>query len=135
MKRRKTTKKRKSGSNAGFAALLLLTLCGLAAGNKKAVEPYSIVSGTVFHEPGLALPGAEVRITPDEADGSQMKLKITRAVSDERGEFAFRVPPTAAKYKVRASAKGFKAEEKIAEVNAEGERVDVTFVLETESNR
>ena len=135
MKRRKTTKKRKSGSNLVFAALLLLTLCGPAAGNKKAVEPYSIVGGTVFHEPGLALPGAEVRITPDEADGSQMKLKITRTISDDRGEFAFRVPPTSAKYKVRASAKGFKAEEKIAEVNAEGERVDVTFLLETESNR
>jgi hypothetical protein len=135
MKRRKTTKKRKSGSNAIFAALLLLTLCSLAARDKKAAEPYSIVGGTVFHEPGLALPGAEVRITPDEADGSQMKLKITRAISDDRGEFAFRVPPTAAKYKVRASAKGFKAEEKLAEVTAEGERVDVTFLLESESTR
>ena len=129
------TTRKKSGSKAVPAALILLALCGLSAGEKKAAEPYSIVGGTVFHEPGLALPGAEVRITPDEADGSQMKLKITRAISDDRGEFAFRVPPTAAKYKVRASAKGFKAEEKTAEVNAEGERVDVTFLLEPESNR
>jgi hypothetical protein len=107
----------------------------LSAREKKAAEPYSIVSGTVFHEPGLALPGAEVTITPKLADGSQMKLKITRAISDDRGEFAFRVPPTPAAYKVRASAKGFHAEEKTAEVSGEGERVDVTFLLETESNR
>ena len=129
------TTRKKSGSRAVPAALILLTLCGLSAREKKAAEPYSIVSGTVFHEPGLALPGAEVTITPKLADGSQIKLKITRAFSDDRGEFAFRVPPTPATYKVRASAKGFRAEEKTAEVSGEGERVDVTFLLETESNR
>ncbi|MGA3026645.1 MAG: carboxypeptidase-like regulatory domain-containing protein [Bryobacteraceae bacterium] len=129
------TKTKKSGSKAIPAALILLTLGGLAARDKKAAEPYSIVGGTVFHEPGLALPGAEVTITPKLADGSQLKLRITRAISDERGEFAFRVPPTAAAYKVRASAKGFQAEEKTAEVTGEGERVDVTFLLETESKR
>lgn len=105
----------------------------MSARDKKAVEPYSIVSGTVFREPGLAMAGAEIVITPKLADGSQMKLKITRAFSDDRGEFAFRVPPTAAAYKVRASAKGFRADEKTAEVSGEGERVDVTFMLENES--
>lgn len=130
---RTTTKK--SGSKDVLAALLVLTLCGLAARDKKVAEPYSIVSGTVFHEPGLALPGAEVTIRPKLADGSQMKLKITREFSDDRGEFAFRVPPTAATYKVRASAKGFQADEKEAEVTGESERVDVTLMLETESNR
>jgi Carboxypeptidase regulatory-like domain len=129
---RKTRKK--SGSRAVCAALILLALGGLSARDKKAAEPYSIVSGTVFHEPGLALPGAEVTITPKLADGSQLKLKITRAISDERGEFAFRVPATPATYKVRASAKGFQAGEKTAEIGFEGERVDVTFMLENESN-
>ena len=129
----RTTKKR-SGSRAVAAALVLLTLSGLAAREKKADEPYSIVSGSVFREPGLALAGAEVTITPKLADGSQMKLKITRAISDDRGEFAFRVPPKAAAYKVRATAKGFLADEKTAEVTGEGERVDVTFMLENESN-
>jgi hypothetical protein len=105
----------------------------VSARDKKAVEPYSIVSGTVFREPGLAMAGAEIVITPKLADGSQMKLKITHAFSDDRGEFAFRVPPTAAAYKVRASAKGFLADEKTAEVSGEGERVDVTFMLENES--
>lgn len=128
------TTRKKSGSRAVPAALILLTLCGLFARDKKAVEPYAIVGGSVFHEPGLALPGAEVTITPELADGSQMKLKITHLISDERGEFAFRVPPTPAKYKVKASAKGFQADTKTAEVTSEGERIDVTFMLEAESN-
>jgi hypothetical protein len=128
---RKTTKR--SGSRAVLAALVLLALCGLSARDKKADEPYSIVGGTVFRDPGFALPGAAVTIIPQLADGSQMKLKITHEITDERGEFAFRVPPTAAKYKVRATAKGFKADEKTAEVSFEGERVDVTFLLENES--
>jgi hypothetical protein len=128
----RTTRKR-SGSSGLRAALILLTLCALSARDKKAAEPYAIVSGTVFHEPGLALPGADVTITPELADGSQLKLKITRAISDDRGEFAFRVPATPAKYKVKASAKGFQADVQTAEVTGEGERVDVTFLLETES--
>jgi len=132
MRMRKTTKKR-SGSRALPAALILLTLTGLTARDKKADEPYSIVGGTVFREPGFALPGAEVTITPQLADGSQMKLKITHEMTDERGEFAFRVPGTAAKYKVRATAKGFHPDEKTAEVSFDGERVDVTFLLENES--
>ncbi len=126
--------RKKSGSRVILAALLLLAAWGVSAREKKAPEPYAIVSGTVFHEPGLALPGAEVTITPKLADGSQLKLKVTRVISDDRGEFAFRVPATAAKYKVRASAKGFVADEKTAEVSGEGERVDVTFMLENESN-
>ena len=62
-----------------------------------------------------------------------MKLRITHAISDDRGEFAFRVPATAAAYKVRATAKGFQPEEKTAEIPGEGIRVDVTFMLESES--
>jgi len=130
----RTTTKKRSGSKAIAAALVLLTLCGLSARDKKAVEPYSIVGGSVFREPGLALAGAEVTITPKLADGSQMKLRVTHAISDDRGEFAFRVPPTAAVYKVRATAKGFQPDEKTAEVNGEGERVDVTLMLENESS-
>ena len=106
----------------------------LSARDKKADEPYSIVGGTVFRDDGFALPGAEVVIAPKLADGSQLKLKITRAISDDRGEFAFRVPGTAAQYKVKASAKGFKSEEKPAQITFEGERVDVTFLLEPESH-
>ncbi|HTP90061.1 MAG TPA: carboxypeptidase-like regulatory domain-containing protein [Bryobacteraceae bacterium] len=130
--RRKKTKR--NGSRVVLAALILLTVVGLFARDKKAAEPYSIVSGTVFREPGLALQGAEVTITPKLADGSQIKLRITHAISDDRGEFAFRVPGIAATYKVRATAKGFQPDEKTAEVTSEGERVDVTFMLENESN-
>ena len=107
----------------------------LWARDKKADEPYSIVGGTVFRDDGYALPGAELVIAPKLADGSQLRLKITHAISDDRGEFAFRVPATAAQYKVKASAKGFKSEEKTAEIHFEGERVDVTFLLEPESGR
>ena len=109
-------------------------LVSLSARDKKADEPYSIVGGTVFRDDGFALPGAEVVITPKLADGSQLKLRITHAVSDDRGEFAFRVPGTAAQYKVKASARGFKSEEKPAEVTFEGQRVDVTFLLAPDSS-
>ncbi len=88
----------------------------------------------MFRDPGFALPGAQVTIVPKPADGSNIKLRLNSTVSNGRGEFAFRVPPVAMHYAVRAEAKGFKAAEKMAEVNGEV-RVDVMFILEPESNR
>jgi hypothetical protein len=59
-------------------------------------------------------------------------MKKLQSVSDSRGEFAFRVPPGAAAYVVRASLKGFQSVEKEASVSGE-ERVEVTLVLPAES--
>ena len=120
----------------GASVILLLATAGMlgAAGKKKALaESYALVSGTVFREPGFALPGADVTLVPDPEPGQPAaKIKKLQAVSDARGEFAFRVPPAAMRYKVFVAAKGYNGEEKSASVQGE-ERVEVTFLLRAES--
>ena len=98
-----------SGSRlASRVALLTLALIAcmlLAAGDKKkAAEPYAIVAGTVFRDPGYALPAANVILM---LKGDPKAKKLQQAVSSFRGEFAFRVPPAPATYVVKASLKGF----------------------------
>jgi hypothetical protein len=95
--------------------------------------PHAVVAGTVFRENGFALPGVTVTLTVKDAPGApKTKMKKFQSVSDGRGEFAFRVPPGAADYLVKASLKGFQAVEKEASVSSE-ERVEVTLVLPAES--
>jgi hypothetical protein len=94
---------------------------------------HAVVAGTVFRENGFSLPGAAVTLAVKDAGGvPAKKSKKLQAVSDARGEFAFRVPPGAATYVLRASMKGFQPVEKEAAVAGE-ERVEVTFVLPSES--
>lgn len=117
----------------------LLALLGLAvacveipsfAGDKrKPGEPYAIVAGTVFREPGFALPDANVVLL---LAGDPKVKKLQQAVTNFRGEFAFRVAPAPATYVVKASLKGFHSEEKEASVTGE-ERIEVTIVLAPES--
>ena len=115
------------------ARLLLAALCActvLSLGDdRKKLETYAVVSGTVFRDSGLSLPCATVTLVPKD----NLKTKKLEAVSDARGEFAFRVPTAPVTYLVRASLKGFHPEEKEATVGGEG-RVDVTFMLAAESN-
>lgn len=121
----------------GASGLLLLVLAFVppaSAGKKKAVaEAYALVSGTVFHEPGLALAGAEVTLIPaPQQDGLPVKAKKLQSVTDARGEFVFRVPAASMRYTVKVAAKGYRGEEKTVSVQGE-ERADVTFVLHEES--
>jgi hypothetical protein len=120
-------RKKKTGSRL----LIALCACGLVClgGGKKKVEAYAIVAGTVFRDSGLSLPGAAVTLVPKDSP----KAKKQQAVSDARGEFAFRVPTAPATYVLKASLKGFHQGEKEAAVGGEG-RVDVTFMLAPESN-
>jgi alpha-aminoadipate/glutamate carrier protein LysW len=90
---------------------------------------YTIVEGTVFHEPGLALPDAKVELRArDDA-----KAKKQEALTNSRGEFLFRVPAKQAVYVVKATMKGFEpqqAEAPVAGGAASGqERVTVNLVL------
>jgi len=114
-----------------LAAVLCVAGQGIAAQRKDGA--HAVVAGTVFRENGFSLPGATVTLV---AKGSEekdaRKSKALKAVSDARGEFAFRVPPAAGTYVVKASLKGFQAAEKEASVQGE-ERVDVTLVLASES--
>lgn len=91
--------------------------------------PHAVVAGSVFRENGFSLPGAAVTLAVKDAPKKAKKLQ---AVSDSRGEFAFRVPPGPATYVVRAALKGFQPLEKEASVSGD-ERVEVTLVLSAES--
>ena len=134
MRRMTRTKRTKTGSSLVGSKLVgsklaVLLVCGLlsSAAGKKA-EPYAVVAGTVFREDGFSLPGASVTLLPKDAP----KGKKLEAMSDARGEFAFRVPAAAAAYVVKAARKGFQPAEKEASVSGEG-RVDVTLILSVES--
>lgn len=107
----------------------LLGCASMLGAADKNDAPHAVVAGTVFRENGFSLPGATVTLVVKDANKKAKKLQ---SVSDSRGEFAFRVPPGAATYVVRASTKGFQAVEKEASVSGE-ERVEVTLMLPAES--
>ena len=121
-------------------AVLLLCIACLCAGSVfaskkkdvKTADSHSVVAGTVFIEPGFALPGAEVTISPVEDEPAAKKSKKMTYTANIRGEFAFHVPAVKARYLLSASAKGFKSQQKTVEVVPE-ERVDATFTLVAES--
>jgi len=144
--RTKTRRKRKTtGSrsplfrfSAGlFLLLVLLAAASLtaSAGDKKdkGKDSYALVAGTVFRDPGFALPGARVTLTPDPEPGQSTKIKKQKAVADARGEFVFRVPTAPMRYKVTAEADGLKTQEKPAQIQA-AERVELFFSLEPVSH-
>lgn len=107
-------------------ALLLLCLCGAAAGEKQ--KSYAVIAGTVFREPGFTLSGAEVVLRVTTPPPSAKRPKSLTARSDGRGEFAFHVPAGKSEYSVSVKAEGFVGEEKPAKIESE-ERVDIFFTL------
>jgi len=131
-------RKKRSGTSAvrglGLAAAVLACILPVHAAKKKNVpEGYSLIAGTVFSANGYALPDADVALTPDpQPESAALKVKKLQAVSDSRGEFAFRVPPGAMHYIVSASAKGYRAAQKRIILQGE-ERVDIAFQLDPES--
>jgi hypothetical protein len=136
MTRTKKRKKRKRRKRIGISLLLLLIgLLPLAQAGKKTAEPasYALVSGTVFRDPGFALPNATVTLKPNPSPGlSPTKIKKQQSVTNSRGEFVFRVPPASMRYTVRAAAKGYREEEKSVDVEGET-RIEVTLSLHEES--
>ena len=119
---------RRIGSNRVRILTLSLALCSALA-QRRAAPPHAVVAGTVFHEPGFALAGARVVLTSIPGGASPSKPQSQKAVTGARGEFAFRLPPTEAHYKISVSAKHFAAQEKTVEVRGE-EQVETTFLLE-----
>lgn len=90
----------------------------------------AIIAGTTFREPGFSLPGAEIELQPDPEGGASNKVKKMKAVSDRRGEFTFRVPPVAMRYKVIIRANGYEPETRQVTIAGE-ERQDVFVTLKT----
>jgi len=108
------------------AALLLIAAVGVLSGqSRRQQQAYAIVEGTVFRDPGLALPGAKVVLTLKDDPKAK---KLLEAETNYRGEFLFRVPTDDAMYVVKASLKGYGPEEKEAAVSGEV-RVSVSLVL------
>jgi hypothetical protein len=105
-----------------------LLAAGVSRAQRKNDQAHAVVAGAVFRENGFSLSGATVTLAMKEAP----RGKKLQAVSDARGEFAFRVLLGAATYVLRASMKGFQAVEKEAAIAGE-ERVEVTLVLPAES--
>ncbi len=118
---------------AAFLALAV-SATALAGEKKKAEAPYALLFGTVFQENGFSLPGARIEIVPTGELQGARKFKRLEAVSDARGEFAFRVPVEEMTYKLTARAAGYLPQEKTAQVAGEV-RVDVFFKLEAASNK
>lgn len=104
---------------------------GFAGDKKKADEPQTVIAGTVFHEPGYALPDATVTLVRREDPKHKKLVEVT---TNFRGEFLIHVPATQAVYVVKASAKGFRAEEKEATVTGL-DRVELMFTLEPEKKK
>ncbi len=126
--------KRRIGRRAALRGLILPFAAVSFAGKKKTTDLFAIIGGTVFRDPGFALRGAEVTLEPEQPVVNGVKLKPQKAISDGRGEYAFRVPPIEAKYTVKASAQGMKPESKPAMTRGGEERIDVTFNLVPASN-
>jgi hypothetical protein len=127
-------RKRKKRTGASLLLWLLAILAPAQAGKKNSEpESYALVTGTVFRDPGFALPDAIVTLTPDPGRESlPAKIKKMQTVCNPRGEFVFRVPPLNMLYTVKAAAKGYHDEQKPVEVHGEA-RVEVTFSLHEES--
>ena len=122
---------RRIGSSVAAALAIAAALTGAchAEKNHQSAGVYAVVGGTVFRESGYALPGAEVMIVPDPQPGQErVKIHEPKAISDHRGEFAFRVPLTAMRYTVKAHLKGFEPQQKSVDIEGE-QRVDVTLIL------
>jgi hypothetical protein len=64
----------------------------------------AFLRGSVFDPGGRSVPGARVELSRVEADGSLKKL--ADRVTTETGQFAFRLPPDKARYRVTVKAGG-----------------------------
>ena len=107
-----------------LALLACLVAGALAAGDKKPAV-YAVVAGTVFRDPGYALPEAKVVLM---LRTEPKPKKLQEGTTNYRGEFLFRVPAKEATYVLRASLKGYRPEEKEAMISGE-EHIDVNLVL------
>lgn len=113
------------------AAFCVFALLLTARDQRKRLNEDAVISGSVFRDPGFALP--EATVTLMRKDDPKHK-KLAQQSTTYRGEFSFHVPAGEAVYVVRASAKGYRAEEKEASVTG-SDGVDLTFNLEPETKK
>src|SRR5271165_2548308 len=124
---RKMKRRRRSIRTVLFFAVLSGVI--MAAGDQPG--PETVIAGSVFRNPGYALP--EATVTLSLQDDPKHK-KLAQQATTYRGDFAFHVPSTPAVYVVKASARGYRSEEKSASVTGP-DRIDLTFTLEPENKK
>ncbi|HUA86405.1 MAG TPA: carboxypeptidase-like regulatory domain-containing protein [Bryobacteraceae bacterium] len=107
---------------AGVALISLLATVPAGAARKS----YSEVGGTVFRDPGLALPGAKVVLF---LEGTVKNKKLQQTESNDRGEFLFRVSGVESTYLLIASMKGYGTQQKEGVIHGANEHIDVNLVL------
>lgn len=135
MTRTKTTRTRTTAKSRGaglWVCLILAAFSPAASAQKKPgpQEPYALVAGTVFRDPGFSQPGAKVVLA---LEGKPDK-KLQEAISSPMGEFAFRVQPGANRYILTASLKGYETARKTVEI-VEQEQIRATLMLFPESKK
>jgi hypothetical protein len=87
--------------------------------------PYAVIRGAVLHGVGFTLPNALV--TLERIDGGRKFRQ--RTISQEGGEFAFRLRAEKATYRITASSPGWKSA--TLEMEIEGDEVrNIALVLE-----
>lgn len=134
MRTRKKPKRKKTTtgvSRRGVLALFLTPLAAFGQRQKGVPPPHAVIAGTIFRDPGFAVPGAEATLTfHAPPPGSKKTPKPLKVRANGRGEFFFHVSAGEAEYTVRGSAPGLAAEEKKVRVYGE-ERVEVYFNLKS----
>jgi hypothetical protein len=89
-----------------------------------------IIKGSVFSEDGRSVSGAEVKIERISENGSAKK--IGSIYTNVSGEFTFRQPEGAAKFRVTASAKGASASKEVEVSSAAIYRLAITLKVSSE---
>jgi hypothetical protein len=132
--RTRRKRKRTSGSSPLRAFFIVALALAMAfsgfAREKRKIAPAStaLITGTVFRDSGLSLPGAAITLQAEAAPGAKSKAQKIRAVSDSRGEFAIRVPAAPMRYTFSVTADGFETSNKQVVIQGE-ERVDLSIQL------
>ena len=86
----------------------------------------TFIRGSVFTEEGRSVPG--VRVDLARVGGENSIQKLDSRITGETGEFVFRLPPDAGKYRLTLKADGTEPAEKDVEVdNAAVYRVALTY--------
>jgi hypothetical protein len=93
----------------------------------------SLIRGTVFDFDGRSISGARIKLIripteEEQKEGKHVKGLSRDYISNIRGEFAFRLPPVRARYRITAAAPGFRPDTKEVDVN-ESEAVPVAMTL------
>ena len=108
--------------------LPLCLLCLFVANPLLAQKTFSLIKGTVFTSDGRPVFGAKLTIVRADIEPKQQKKSRKETMSDQQGEFAFRMDVGPAKFHLTVETPGFPKQEKDLEVSGD-ERADISVIL------